>query len=90
MDADGNDILDSRALIDALALELGLPRRKVSQVLTSLASNAASALKAGKKVRIAGLGVLRVREKVGGAAASGSQKRVILVPGKQLKAAVEG
>jgi len=83
-------------LIEQLASRCKLPEKKVRAVIAVLIEKSAEGLKAGKIVRIAGLGSLRVRDRKLVAAgqsiptaSASKQKRVVLVASKKFKAAAD-
>ena len=84
--ASSADMVDFASIVEEIAKKTRLPKSKVKSVVKELVGVSAAGLKDGKKVRIAGLGTLRVRdagEKAGGA------KRIVLTAAKPLKAATE-
>jgi len=85
------DVVDYPALVEELAAKQKLPEKKVRAVMRDLVALIADGLGKGKAVRIGGLGVLRVRELKGAAAAGASTptKRVVLSSAKKLKIALD-
>jgi nucleoid DNA-binding protein len=82
-------ILDFQTLVQTLAQDKKLSPQKVRAIIKGLADMTTAALKTGKTVKIAGLGVLRVKPARSDTVAK-PEKRVVLAPSKQLRAAVNG
>jgi nucleoid DNA-binding protein len=91
----GLEILDYPVVVEKLAEQQKLPEIKVRAIVRGLVGLVAEGLKTGKAVRIAGLGVLRIRDAKEPSALTvegkprGVKKRVVLSPAKQFNAAAD-
>ncbi len=92
----GEAFLQYPTLVEKLASQYKVPENKVRAIVGGLVKLSAEGLKAGKIVRIAGLGSLHVRvPKADDAAGLGAslstvpKKRVVLAASKKFKAAVD-
>jgi nucleoid DNA-binding protein len=86
-----DNVLEFATLVKALAQQQKLRESQVRALLRQLFSLTTDGLKKGKLVRIRGLGTLRIREPVAGAATRQGRpvpRRVVLIAEKALKAAL--
>jgi len=91
----GVDILDFRMVVEKLAGQQKLSEIQVRRVVRGLVALVADGLRNGQAVRIAGLGVLRVRNIEARSAptvqgdARKAKKRIVLSPAKKFNIAVD-
>lgn len=89
------NVVEFATLVETLAQTQKLRQSQVRAVLRQLFALTADGLRAGKSVRIRGLGMLRIREPAGdvpareGRPVRGARKRIVLSAEKALKAALD-
>ena len=83
------NVLDYPGMVDKLARDQKIPGAKVRQLVRALTAAVAEGLKAGKIVRIPGLGSLEVRNlPVKEGQPERHEKRIVLLAAKTLKVSV--
>jgi nucleoid DNA-binding protein len=90
-----DNVLEFATLVEALAQQQKLGESQVRAILRQLFSLTAEGLRAGKSVRIRGLGMLRIREPAAdvpareGRSARSARRRIVVSAEKALKVALD-